>query len=1140
MKLILSKNRFLLLVLFTTLIITKINATHIVGGELTYRCLNHNDLYEITLTIYRDCIHAQAEFDDPACVGVYSNSTGILYKTLNIPYIINAGNPDTIQSPPCVFTDEPVCVERYIYKDTLTLPLNVGGYLISYQRCCRNETLKNIIDPLKTGTTFYVLITTAALKDCNSSPVFKALPRNFVCINEVLEIDQSAVDVNGDSLVYKLCTPLTGGQWISLPKPCPPSFPPYNAVKWKPPYSETNMLGNSNPLKINPSTGKITGIPDSAGQYLVGVCVEEYRNGLLYSSVRRDFEYNVVQCVHIQSDWVAKTNCGSLKAEFINKSTMSDYYNWTYTDIYKSNGQTTLFKSDSDTIGFNFIFPDTGTYKVCLESSLQGTNCIHDTLCKLVKFDPILQVDNLFDDTLNICKDKLVDLNPDTIPNYRYKWINATGLIPSDNVANPKVTPSKTTTYLMMYWDPHSSCPPDTQQVSVYVKRELDSLDFKIKVKNCCDTVKVEVYDIGVNQLPGISSLNWYWTLTTPYGNQVSFDSIPIFKPIIKTTKGNDIVSIKLIAITPDSCIYLGSNLDTITPFIITNGPLIPFHKICKGEKIMLYPNANPGLIYDWEPKLGLIPNNKVPNPTVSPNTKTHYTVTYSDPDCHCIYKDSVLVDVLDTVNLDFKYRLLCDNKTVIFTNKSFLGLNGFVWMFGDQDNTSSTEINPVFTYNDFGTYTVTLFTKDTTVCADTVKMNILIKDTTAFFECEEDCSNPFKFSFKDLTSQQDTKIIHWEWKVDDILFDTIQNPMYVFPDSGIYTISMIVTYENLCMDTVIKKYTLNRLNLNIADTVFSCFGKPVQLNPGGNQSYTYIWSPCNGSIDNCGKANPIVSPVFSPAYYVTVTYILPCGNVCTYLDTVIVLDFNPILVPDTVDCSPHKIFKVLNVTSKDSIIWEDIEGNTIGIGNNFVTDIIDSTLIILGITSTHGCTLNDTFLIKKPFGIPVLDIIAKPDSFCVDANTVLLFATYNPEYIYKWSPPETLSKDDIYNPIGHPTETITYYTTVTDEHGCIALDSIIVYEKCLCNVYLPNAFSPNDDQINDVLYVRGENFRSMELIIYNRWGEMVFSTTDQNIGWDGKHGGERYDSDVFAFYLNVICLNGEKYTKKGNINLIR
>ncbi len=94
-----------------------------------------------------------------------------------------------------------------------------------------------------------------------------------------------------------------------------------------------------------------------------------------------------------------------------------------------------------------------------------------------------------------------------------------------------------------------------------------------------------------------------------------------------------------------------------------------------------------------------------------------------------------------------------------------------------------------------------------------------------------------------------------------------------------------------------------------------------------------------------------------------------------------------------------------------------------------------------------------------------------------------------------------------------------------------------------VCNddaLFIPNAFSPNDDQINDVLLVRGaEGFNSMNLIIYNRWGEKVFESSDPKIGWDGRFEGEPLSPDVYGYYLTVTCPAGT-IVDKGNITLLK
>jgi gliding motility-associated-like protein len=92
----------------------------------------------------------------------------------------------------------------------------------------------------------------------------------------------------------------------------------------------------------------------------------------------------------------------------------------------------------------------------------------------------------------------------------------------------------------------------------------------------------------------------------------------------------------------------------------------------------------------------------------------------------------------------------------------------------------------------------------------------------------------------------------------------------------------------------------------------------------------------------------------------------------------------------------------------------------------------------------------------------------------------------------------------------------------------------------------MPNAFSPNGDGENEYLRVRGEKISHLELSLYNRWGELVFESTDVNmikneyLGWDGKYGGTMQDPGVFVYSLKVICNDGYEFTKKGNVTLIR
>lgn len=219
-------------------------AKHIVGGVMSYQCLGNNN-YRFTLKVYRDCDPKAggAGFDAPATLGVYKcgntiNCTSLTQKSAFKKPNIDFGDKANILPPvyPCLKVPPVVCVEEAIYEFTLNLPLSENSYHVVYQRCCRNNTITNIIDPQDSGATYEIELTPEAQKVCNNSPVFDNFPPTLICINEPLKFDHSASDADGDQLVYELCAPLLGGgkaqgnnqvngcNGVSPSPACPPPF----------------------------------------------------------------------------------------------------------------------------------------------------------------------------------------------------------------------------------------------------------------------------------------------------------------------------------------------------------------------------------------------------------------------------------------------------------------------------------------------------------------------------------------------------------------------------------------------------------------------------------------------------------------------------------------------------------------------------------------------------------------------------------------------------------------------------------------------------------------------------------------------------------------------------------------------------
>ncbi len=379
-----------------------LQATHIVGGDMTYKCLG-NDQYEVTLTIRRDCENGaeDAPFDDPAIIGVF-DIFGSLQTHLGdigrikIPFM----GEDTITNSivfDCSALGTPVCVHEAVYRDTLFLPFNKIGYRLAYQRCCRNSILVNIEDPLETGATYHVALPITVLTECNSQPVFKSWPDVYLCVNENLSFDHSATDSDGDQLIYKLCTPSQGAT-SDDPQPFTPSNPPYPTIVWQNPYGVNNMIASNPPLAINSSTGLLTGLPNQVGSYLVGVCVEEYRNGELLSTVRRDFEYNVRVCgdpIDLACTISGNECDGDKLVEFTNESQGADSYRWLFTN---TNGDTIFTTSDQM---FEFEFPEFGRYTITLEGTRNSDGCTARKIETIVIGNPEVIAD--FDFTLDSC-----------------------------------------------------------------------------------------------------------------------------------------------------------------------------------------------------------------------------------------------------------------------------------------------------------------------------------------------------------------------------------------------------------------------------------------------------------------------------------------------------------------------------------------------------------------------------------------------------------------------------------------------------------------------------------------------------------------------------------------------------------------
>ena len=344
-----------LILIFLILIASNMcmKAAHIIGGVMSYEYIsteNNINTYKITLRVFRDCnpFTTGADFDKPAPISIGKSDFTYFNKNVSFgnPVVTTISNQFTNF---CLALPPNVCVQQGVYTKLVKLPIEDNlSYFIIYQRCCRNNTIFNILAPGDRGATFMIEITPEAQKLNNSSPTFKNFPPIAICGNYALNFDHSAIDIDGDSLVYSLTAPLEGGgkdmdMSCTSISPIPACLPPYESVSYRNPFNINNPIGGSPGLSLNKETGLMLGNPDILGQFVVGVMVKEYRNGVLLSTTIRDFQFNITQCEKTvnalleiddtQGKDLELTVCGGKTFDIENKSSLASSilsYDWEF------------------------------------------------------------------------------------------------------------------------------------------------------------------------------------------------------------------------------------------------------------------------------------------------------------------------------------------------------------------------------------------------------------------------------------------------------------------------------------------------------------------------------------------------------------------------------------------------------------------------------------------------------------------------------------------------------------------------------------------------------------------------------------------------------------------------------------------
>jgi len=411
------------------LLSTAMKATHIVGGEMNYRFLGSN-LYEIRLTVYRDCYLGVPPFDNPASLGIFDQNNALV-MSINMAFRGLDTLPAAINDP-CMIPPTDFCYEVTTYIDTVLLPPHAGGYQLAYQRCCRNANILNLVNPVNVGATYYAAIPGPEVVAVNSNPVFKHWPPPFICNQKTWTFDHSATDYDGDSLVYELFHPFDFPN-PGNPQPIPPNNPPYSMVPWQAPYATNDMLGGSPPLQINPTTGVITAVPNLTGYFVIGIKVKEYRNGVQIGETLRDYQLIVKNCpsIVVASAQVPVAICGTSDVSFQNNSSGSNLqFSWYF-------GDPGTQADTSHLVSPSYLYPGIGQYTVTLVAYVANKPDCNDTANTTVTISAPFSASFIYSSVP--CKTSAVSFTananvpPGAVPQWQWNF----GDGQSSNSANP-------------------------------------------------------------------------------------------------------------------------------------------------------------------------------------------------------------------------------------------------------------------------------------------------------------------------------------------------------------------------------------------------------------------------------------------------------------------------------------------------------------------------------------------------------------------------------------------------------------------------------------------------------------------------------------------------------------------------------
>lgn len=714
----------------------------------------------------------------------------------------------------------------------------------------------------------------------------------------------------------------------------------------------------------------------------------------------------------------------------------------------------------------------------------------------------------------NICMGDSVSLGGITTPGVIYNWSSLPAGFVS-NAANPAVTPSASTVYFLEVMG--ENCPfPFFDSVLVNVAT-LPAISVGQDTSIC----EGEAVVLG-NTLPE-SGVNYAWSpvegLDEPAAaNPVAAPAQSTFYTLTADRMGCSIqASIMVNVISP--------NIELTGPDTIT---------VCKGTSVTLSAAIQPAnASVNWLPDDGSLNQTSGLEVLATPQTATTYLASVNV--AGCLKTDSIFIAVdslpwgLSVMPAD---TLICEGATVTLSSAVFQAALfpeiGFQWSPPEGQLTPDTL--PDLVVQPAQTTVYQRITKNG-FCLDSTQVLVTVIPTNAI----EVIPAQADICAGESVQLMATSIlpITFSWQPSaGLSCNDCPNPV-AMPDSTT-TYSVIGNYEGCPVNGSVT-VTLLETPFIIPPTGLLCPGEMIVLNFAPNASWNYVWtSPDDPAFTSAAPA-PLVSPAQTTTYEVMLSNgDCPAENFSVVVEVAGLAEL--VVSNDTTVCPGDPLTLTASANVSGTFTWEP--GNFMG-ASYPVAGAAEGIYDYM-VTFFNGCTTtSDTILVEVIPGIEILEITnEKSDTVYLGTELQLGVVTSIPVADYLWS---NGSDSDTLTVLPATLGNFNYAVTVSDDAGCTdtASTSITVLEP---NFDIPNAFSPNNDELNQYfrVVIAGENIAVLSLQVWNRWGQLMYEEKNGNTGWDGQYKGEPVPSDVYVYRIRIRMPDGSEFLKSGDLTLLR